>query len=223
MINPVLVEVLRGGFVESRHRGAIEVCDANGKSVLSIGDVGRPVFPRSAIKLIQALPLMESGAATAYGFGEEQLALACASHNGEVHHVEVAQTMLHAAGLDEDALECGPQMPRREVDAAFLHRTGERPRRIHNNCSGKHSGMLAFARHAGFKTEGYVKADHEVQKACAHALEQVTGTPLATARAGPMVVPFRPTRFRCAIWRTALRASARSTVLPRSALMPAGN
>src|SRR6478672_6594312 len=104
MGNPVLVEVTRGTVVESRHAGAVAVVDADGRAVLSLGDVERPVFPRSAIKAIQALPLIESGAADRFGFGAEELALACASHGGEPAHVETAEKMLRAAGLDASAL-----------------------------------------------------------------------------------------------------------------------
>src|SRR5262245_35008247 len=104
MSNPVLVEVLRGGRVESRHTGAVAVVDADGKPVLTIGDVERPVFPRSAVKSIQALPLVESGAADACGFGNKELALACASHTGEGAHVALASAMLGKAGLDEPDL-----------------------------------------------------------------------------------------------------------------------
>src|SRR5438552_1346511 len=99
MSNPVLVEVLRGGLVESRHTGAVAVCDDAGKAVLSIGDDDAPVLPRSAVKAIQALPLVESGAADHYGFGDKELALACASHSGEPEHVALATGMLAQAAL----------------------------------------------------------------------------------------------------------------------------
>src|SRR6476659_2823095 len=105
MSNPVLVEVLRGALTESRHRGAVAVVDADGAAVLTLGDVAAPVLPRSAVKPLQALPLIESGAADRYGFGDEELALACASHGGEPGHVEVASRMLARAGLEAAALE----------------------------------------------------------------------------------------------------------------------
>src|SRR3954452_6659663 len=107
MSNPVRVEVVRGALVESRHRGAVAVVDADGTTVLALGDVARPVYPRSGVKPLQALPLVESGAADKYGFGDKELALACASHGGEHAHVEVASRMLACAGLDAAALECG--------------------------------------------------------------------------------------------------------------------
>src|SRR5256886_15771580 len=102
MRNPVLVELVRGALVESRHRGAVAVVDADGASVLALGEVARPVYPRSAVKPLQALPLVESGAAERYGFGDTEIALACASHGGEPAHVEVANRMLTRVGLDAD-------------------------------------------------------------------------------------------------------------------------
>src|SRR5688500_11142906 len=107
MSNPVLVEVTRGNRVESRHRGSISVVDEAGRAVLSIGDIDAPVFPCSACKAMQALPLVEGGAAGAYGFGDREIALACSSHSGEPEHVAVADAMLKAAGRGEETLECG--------------------------------------------------------------------------------------------------------------------
>src|SRR2546421_7018967 len=111
MSNPVLVDVMRGGLVESRHRGAVAVADTGGALVLGVGDVVMPVFPRSAVKALQALPLVESGAAERYGLTEEELALACASHSGERAHVEGVARMLAKAGLDPSALACGAHWP----------------------------------------------------------------------------------------------------------------
>src|ERR1043165_7819312 len=107
MRNPVLVEVMRGALLESRHHGAVAVVDADGATVLALGDVAQAVYPRSAVKAIQALPLIESGAADKFGFGDQELALACASHGGEPAHVEVASRMLARAGFDGASLECG--------------------------------------------------------------------------------------------------------------------
>src|ERR1700756_351305 len=109
--NPVLVEVLRGSRVESTHRGAVAVVDADGAAVLSSGDLAQPVLPRSAVKALQALPLVESGAADRYGLGDEELAIACGSHGGEPAHVVVVERMLARAGLDAAALECGAHRP----------------------------------------------------------------------------------------------------------------
>lgn len=175
MANPVLVEVTRGDRVESVHRGSIVVMDGDGGVLASIGDVERPVFPRSACKAIQALPLVESGAADAYGFGEREIALACASHSGEKGHTETAAAMLAAAGLDENALECGLHWPMREDAAYELAREGRQPGQLHNNCSGKHSGFLCTCRHLGVDHHGYVGAGHKAQELVCEAMESVTG------------------------------------------------
>lgn len=175
MENPVLVEVLRGATVESRHRGAVAVVDADGGVALGIGDVERPVFPRSAVKAIQALPLVESGAADAYGFGRRELALACASHSGEPEHAALAAAMLERAGLDAGALECGAHWPSRQEAALDLARQGKRPTALHNNCSGKHAGFLCTCRHAGLGHRGYVAIGHEIQQGVRDAMEAVTG------------------------------------------------
>ena len=127
MTEPVLVEVTRGPVVESHHRGAIAVVDGDGRLVAALGDIDRPSFPRSAVKPFQALPLIESGAADRFGFGEAELALAMASHNGEARHLAVARSMLARAGLDEGCLECGPHWPNRMDDQAALHRAGLEP------------------------------------------------------------------------------------------------
>src|SRR5579862_209348 len=131
MNNPVLVEVLRGGLVESRHSGAVAVVDAEGATVLAIGDVTTPVFPRSAVKALQALPLIESGAADAYGLGDEELALACASHSGEAGHVAGVTRMLAKAGLDASALRCGAHWPMAQSAVAALARTTGEPSALH--------------------------------------------------------------------------------------------
>lgn len=175
MTNPVLVEVLRGAVVESLHRGAVAVCDGEGKLVWELGDTARPVFPRSAVKAIQALPLVESGAADAYGFGDRELALACASHSGEPEHVETARSMLARAGLDEAALECGVHWPGNHTATIALARSGGVPNALHNNCSGKHAGFLCACRHSGVAHRGYVAAGHELQHMVRDAMEAVTG------------------------------------------------
>lgn len=170
-----MVEVTRGNVVESAHRGAVAVYDAGGKPLLEIGDTARPVFPRSAVKAIQALPFVESGAADAYGFGDKELALACASHSGEPEHVELARSMLAKAGLDETALECGAHWPSDHEATIALARSGGSPGALHNNCSGKHSGFLCTCRHLGIDHRGYVKADHREQEMVREAMESVTG------------------------------------------------
>lgn len=175
MADPVLVEVTRGPVVESRHRGAIAIVDVNGKRRAAIGDVEQAVFPRSAVKALQALPLVESGAADRYGFGSPELALACSSHNGERRHVRTATAMLAAAGRGIANLECGPQMPC-ESAARELILAGKSPTAIHNNCSGKHSGFICFACHTGLEPAGYVQPDHPVQREITATLSAMTDT-----------------------------------------------
>jgi L-asparaginase II len=182
--NPRLVEVLRGTTVESRHAGAIAVADAEGRLIFRLGDVEAPIFPRSAIKVMQGLPLVESGAADALALTTAELALATASHNGEEAHVEGARAMLAKVGRDETCLVCGAHWPGREDDRGRLHRAGLRPTRLHNNCSGKHAGFVCFAVHAGIDPAGYGDVDHPVQREIAAAIEDVTGTDMARAPRG---------------------------------------
>jgi L-asparaginase II len=177
MTNPVLVEVTRGERVESRHRGAVVVVDARGKRLLAIGEVEEPVYPRSAVKAIQALPLVESGAADAFGFHARELALAQASHGGQPEQVAGVSAMLSAVGLDETALECGAHAPSHGPSAADLIRRGKAPSQLHNNCSGKHANFLALARHLGHDHRGYVGSGHPVQVIVGEALESLTGAP----------------------------------------------
>lgn len=178
MDNPALVDVTRGSLTESLHRGSVAVCDAAGKLVCGIGDVEARVFPRSAIKAMQALPLVESGAAEALALTDAELALACASHNGEEMHANAARVMLLKAGLTEDALECGPQWPQRMEDAAKLILADETPCGLHNNCSGKHAGFLGLAKVMGVETRGYVEPFHPVQREIRLVMEQLTGDAL---------------------------------------------
>ena len=175
MSNPVLVEALRGTLTESRHRGAVAVVDAAGAVVLALGDVERPVYPRSAVKALQALVLMESGAAERFGLGDEELALACASHGGEPAHVATASHMLARAGLDGSALECGAHWPIHQPSVQALARSGAAASALHNNCSGKHAGFLCAACAMGVPPEGYVTASHPVQREVHATLEALTG------------------------------------------------
>src|SRR5262245_7082268 len=184
MSNPVLVEVFRGAAIESRHRGAVAVVDADGRTVLALGDVARPVYPRSAVKPLQALPLLESGAAGRYGFGDQEIALACASHGGELAHVEVASRMLARAGLDAGVLECGAHWPSHQPSSQALARSGGAPSALHNNCSGKHAGFLCVACAAGVEHRSYVKAEHVVQREVRGALEGLTGVGLSADQCG---------------------------------------
>ncbi len=179
--NPVLVEVHRGAQVESSHRGSVVVVDTAGRVVFSAGRASRPVYPRSALKIFQAIPLLESGAARRFGLDAEEIALACASHNAEAFHVRAVLRWLHRLGLEDGDLECGPQWPLRERAAHDLIARGAPPARVHHNCSGKHAGMLAVAgflnagaRGAGARgVRGYSEYDHPVQRAWMQTLSEL--------------------------------------------------
>ncbi|GAB4360747.1 MAG: asparaginase [Oricola sp.] len=176
MANPVLVETVRGGIVDLRHRGAVAVSDAQGRIVWSAGDIERQVYPRSAVKLFQALPLVESGAADRFRLDDRQLALACSSHSAEDGHVETVGAMLDAAGLRESDLACGAHWPLfgQKQLIAFV-RAGNTPNQLHNNCSGKHAGFLCTACHQGIEVSGYVAPQHEIQRQAKAVQEDVTG------------------------------------------------
>jgi L-asparaginase II len=182
--NPVIAEILRGPMVESRHRGAFVVCDETGKVVSSIGDIAASFYPRSAIKAFQALPLLQSGAADRFGLTPEEIALCCSSHDGEPEHVRVARSILAKAGNSETDLECGAHWPSGNDAMRALVRNGEAASSIHNNCSGKHAGMLALARHMGVEVKGYVRPDHPVQLAVAKTYGSICGIDLASAPMG---------------------------------------
>jgi L-asparaginase II len=181
---PCLVEVLRGPLVESTHRGAAVIVDAAGRVVRSWGDIERPVYPRSAVKPLQALPLIESGAADKYGLGAAELALSCASHHGQPIHVETVMRWLDRAGLDIGDLECGAHLPSDIVSAQALIRAGAAPQAVHNNCSGKHAGFLCTAKCLGEPTNHYIEADHPVQQRVTKALGEMTGLDLTRAPRG---------------------------------------
>ncbi len=146
------------------------MCSAGGPAESCVGDPVMLTFWRSAMKPFQTLPLIEDGAIEAFGFGEEEIALCCASHGATRAHVEVVERMLSRLDVDSDALHCGAHPPF-DQDAAFMLRcSGHEPRKIHNNCSGKHAGMLALARHHGWNPEGYWNLDHPVQERIRAAL-----------------------------------------------------
>ena len=181
MANPVLVEVIRGSLVETRHRGAIAVSDAEGKTVFAIGDVASAIFPRSAVKALQALPLIMEGAAECFGLSDEELVLACASHSGEAAHVAGVARMLAKAGLDPSVLRCGAHWPVARAAAAAVARSGA-PSPLHNNCSGKHAGFLCVARALGVDHADYWRPAHPVQQRVRRVLEDFTGATLGEAQ-----------------------------------------
>ncbi len=175
MANPVLIEVTRGELVESVHRGSVAVASADGALKLSLGDVTSPIYPRSSLKPVQAMPLIESGAADAFGLGDEEIALACASHSGEPMHTERVSAWLKRIGCTADDLACGVHPVRYEPLHDAMVRAGEKPTRIHNNCSGKHTGFLTVAKHLGQPTKGYEKVGHPVQRAVLETLKDLAG------------------------------------------------
>jgi L-asparaginase II len=179
-----LVEVTRGPAVESRHAGAVAVVDAEGAVVFSLGDVTRPTFARSSVKALQALPLVESGAAELFGLSDVELALACASHGGEPEHVATAAGALARLGLDVDALECGAHWPLSDAAARALAASGAGPSALHNNCSGKHAGFLCLACALEVDPRGYVAPDHLVQREVTAALEGTMAARLDDAATG---------------------------------------
>jgi L-asparaginase II len=184
MNNPVVVEVTRGNLVESRHRGMAVVVDGDGKIVFSSGEVESGVFPRSSCKAMQALPLIESGAADAYGFGNRELALACSSHSGEDAHAELAAAMLARAGASVDDLECGAHWSFQQEPLIHQARTMERPTALHNNCSGKHSGFVCTCIHSGTGLKGYVEYEHPLQQEIRGVMEGLMGAVLGSENCG---------------------------------------
>jgi L-asparaginase II len=182
--NPLLVEVTRGPMVESRHRAAFAVADPGGRVVLHAGDIARPVYPRSAIKPLQALAVLETGAAEAFELGEAEIALACASHGGEPRHVDIVANWLRRIGCSVDDLECGAHLPSTEQAMIDLIAGGAQPSALHNNCSGKHAGLLSVARHLGYPTAGYIAEQHPVQQRVLGILESMTGRDLGQAPRG---------------------------------------
>jgi L-asparaginase II len=172
-----MVEVLRGSMVESRHRVHIAIAGADGRLRAHAGEARRVTFARSAVKPIQALPLVADRVLERFGILDEELALTCGSHSGEAYHVLAARELLRKAGVREELLACGPQEPLHEPTRRALGRAGERPQAIHNNCSGKHAGMLALARFHGWPLEGYHRAGHPVQRRMLEEVARWCGMP----------------------------------------------
>ncbi len=184
MVNPVLVDVLRDKLVESHHRGAFAVVNAQGTVLARAGAINATMYPRSAMKTMQALALVESGAADRFRLPEAALALACASHMGARRHADMAATMLAAAGLDISDLDCGPQVPRDPDEHERLIRLREAPSALHNNCSGKHAAFLAIAQHWEVTPHDYVAPAHPVQAYIREILCTLCDVPEATLVTG---------------------------------------
>jgi L-asparaginase II len=168
-----MVELWRGGRMESVHAGHAVICDDRGQIVEAWGDPQAVVYPRSSCKMLQALPLVESGAADAAGLTEAQLALACASHQGAAIHTRMVRDWLADLAMSESDLRCGSHEPYDRAERDRLILAHEQPCQIHNNCSGKHAGFLTMVRHMKAGPE-YVEVDHPLQRAIKSAFEETT-------------------------------------------------
>ncbi len=163
-MNPILVEVSRGGLLESFHRGVICVVDESGKVIYEKGDITQKCYPRSALKYVQHIPLITSGISQYYNFTKKEIALMCGSHNGEDMHVEAVREMLVKIGLSEESLKCGAQNPTRKSDWIKLIKNGEFAAAVHNNCSGKHVGFLAYNAYHKTDASTYLSPDFKLQQ-----------------------------------------------------------
>lgn len=164
-MNPILVEVYRGGLLESFHRGVVCVVNQQNEIIFSLGDTEQLCYPRSAMKLLQVIPLIVNGGVEKFNFTLEEIAVMCGSHNAESEHLRVVNTILQKIGLSSDHLNCGPQYPSSKKDANELIKADIKPHHIHNNCSGKHAGMLATCILMNWPTEDYINPNHPLQKA----------------------------------------------------------
>lgn len=184
MPSKIVAKVIRGETVESVHRGHLVIVDGNGEIVSAIGDLKAVTFFRSASKPFQAMPFITSGAADEFGFSEEEIALACASHSGEQRHVRIAQLMIERIGLTEAHLHCGAHLPFYDKEAERMQRAGEYPTQFHNNCSGKHAAMLAFAKHIDADINTYESTENPVQYAILEAVAAITDLPVNKVKIG---------------------------------------
>jgi len=177
MRSEILAQVIRGETVESIHRGHIFIVDGEGNTVASVGDPSTVTFFRSAAKPFQAMPFITSGAADAFGFTDDEIAMATASHSGEAMHVERAARMLGRIGLTESDLRCGAHAPFYAPEAERMIREGEAPTQLHNNCSGKHAAMLALAKQIDADITTYDSSENRVQKRILRCVADFTGIP----------------------------------------------
>lgn len=159
-----LLRITRGGITESIHRGHIAAVDGDGWLRHACGDPHAVTFLRSSAKLHQAIPLLASGAAYRFGFTDDEIAVACSSHDGQEKHLQRVRSMLEKIGLGPENLQCGAHLPSCAEVAARLICDGKKPEAIHNNCSGKHAGMLALALHLGAPVTDYWRLEHPVQQ-----------------------------------------------------------
>ena len=164
-MNPVLVDVYRGNVLESFHRGVVCVVDKNDNVVFSQGDVNQLCYPRSAMKLFQVLPLIMLGGISKFNFTLAEIAIMCGSHNAEPEHIETVNSILQKIGLTANELNCGAQYPSSKKQANELIRQNQKPQHIHNNCSGKHAGMLAMCVLMNWSIHDYINSTHPLQQA----------------------------------------------------------
>lgn len=207
------VEVTRGDTIESRHRVHAAVVGEKDALIAGARDHGLVTMWRSCSKMFQVLPFLASGGFDTLDWGSEDLALACASHGGEPEHVAIAERMLASIGLEEGDLACGPHEPLSARGARIVRESGRAPTRLHNNCSGKHSAMLARAYTAGWATNGYERADHAVQRSCLNEVANWSGVsvddmPIAVDGCGVtvMALPLDRMALAYARWGRAIRA-----------------
>lgn len=175
MSNPILVEITRGELLECVHRGSVAIADAAGTVRFSRGDTLSAICPRSSLKPLQTLALVESGAAEAFGLGDEEIALACGSHTGETIHTTIISAWLEKIGCREDDLACGPETPRDREALIAQIKSGSSPSRLYNACSGKHAGFLTVAQHLGAGSVSYIHIDHPVQRLVADTVRRLSG------------------------------------------------
>ncbi len=182
--NPLVIEITRGTMVESVHRGAYAVVDDQQVVISSVGNIERPIYARSAVKPLQALPLVETGAADRWQLSDSELALACGSHSAEPRHVETILAWMAKSQLDERNLGCGSQLPLSMGARDELARQNRKARRIYHNCSGKHTGFLSTATHLEEPVTGYLAPEHPVQQRVKQVLTDMTGGNLDDAPTG---------------------------------------
>jgi L-asparaginase II len=220
---PVLAEVTRGPEVESRHRGFVAVVDATGKAYASLGDAAVSVCMRSLAKPFQALPVITTGAAAAFGFGTEELALFSGSLSGQDFQVDLVERVLARIGLGPEALRCGAHPPLHRPTAKALAQAGQKPTSLHHTCAGKHAAMLALCVHHGWPVDNYLDCDHPVQRLILQTVSQAVGlepkdVPIALDGCGAPV-------FYVPLWRIALgfaRLASAPPESPEGQIMAAG-
>lgn len=179
MQNPILVEVYRANVLESFHRGVICVVNENNEIIFSKGNVDQVCYPRSAMKFIQVLPLIVLGGIEKFGFTLQEIAIMCGSHNAEQEHLTMVESILSKIGLNKNNLFCGPQYPSSKRDANNLIKADKKPEHIHNNCSGKHAGMLALCQLINVPIQDYINPNHPIQQLILDYVEKIYEYPKA--------------------------------------------